>query len=62
MSEFMEEKEALKIIMADTIDREIVESRKRGIINGYMEKPVSSTEIISLAERISGNIENINKM
>ncbi|MBR1856369.1 MAG: response regulator, partial [Oribacterium sp.] len=51
MSEFMEEKEALKIIMADTIDREIVESRKRGIINGYMEKPVSSTEIISLAER-----------
>ncbi|MBO6307537.1 MAG: response regulator [Oribacterium sp.] len=62
MSEFMEEKEALKIIMADTIDREIVESRKRGIINGYMEKPVSSTEIISLAERISGNIENISKM
>ena len=62
MSEFMEEKEALKIIMADTIDREIVESRKRGIINGYMEKPVSSTEIISLAERISGNIENIKKM
>jgi hypothetical protein len=62
IAEFMEEKEALKIIMADTIDREIVESRKRGIINGYMEKPVSSTEIISLAERISGNIENINKM
>ncbi|SEA44006.1 Signal transduction histidine kinase [Oribacterium sp. KHPX15] len=62
MSEFTEEKEALKIIMADTIDREIVESRKRGIINGYMEKPVSATEIISLAERISGNMENLNKL
>ena len=62
MSEFSDKKESLKIIMADSINRDIVEAKKRGIINGYMEKPVSETEIIRLAEQIFSNIKNLNEL
>lgn len=62
MSEFSDKKEALKIIMADSINRDIVEAKKRGLINGYMEKPVSEAEIIRLAEQIFSNIKKLNKL
>jgi|GEM_PF-87059 len=62
MSELTDYKDTLKLIMADTIDREIVEARKRGLINGYMEKPVSDVEIIRLTEQIADNINNLNKL
>ncbi len=62
MSELSDNKDSLKIIMADSINRDIVEAKKRGLINGYMEKPVSEAEIIGLAEQIWSNIRNLNKM
>ncbi|MBP3239067.1 MAG: response regulator [Oribacterium sp.] len=62
MSELSNTKDSLKIIMADTITRDIVEAKKRGLINGYMEKPVSEVELIKLAEQISSNIKNLNKL
>ncbi|ETP71811.1 signal transduction histidine kinase [Lachnospiraceae bacterium JC7] len=62
MSEFSDSKDSLRIIMADSINRDIVEAKKRGLINGYMEKPVSEAEIIGLAEQISRNIKNLNKL
>lgn len=62
MSELSNTKDSLKIIMADTITRDIVEAKKRGLINGYMEKPVSEVELIRLAEQISDNIRNLNKL
>ena len=36
----------LKIIMADHITRELAEARQRGIIDGYVEKPVSDTVLL----------------
>ncbi len=62
MSELSDSKDSLRIIMADSINRDIVEAKKRGLINGYMEKPVSEAEIIGLAEQISSNIKNLNKL
>ncbi len=62
MSELTDYKDTLKLIMADTIDREIVEARKRGLINGYMEKPVSDVEIIRLTEQIANNMSFLNKL
>ncbi|MBE6003596.1 MAG: response regulator [Lachnospiraceae bacterium] len=62
MSELSNTRDSLKIIMADTITRDIVEAKKRGLINGYMEKPVSEVELIKLAEQISSNIKNLNKL
>ena len=62
MSELSNTKDSLKIIMADTITRDIVEAKKRGLINGYMEKPVSEVELIKLAEQIFSNIKNLNKL
>ncbi|SFG79900.1 ATP-binding protein [Oribacterium sp. WCC10] len=62
MSELNDNSTALKMIMADAIDREIVDAKKRGLINGYMEKPVSEAEIIKLAEQIVRNITNLNEL
>lgn len=36
----------LKIVMADHITRELAEARQRGIIDGYVEKPVSDTTLL----------------
>lgn len=36
----------LKIIMSDHITRELAEARQRGIIDGYVEKPVSDTVLL----------------
>lgn len=36
----------LKIIMTDHITRELAEARQRGIIDGYVEKPVSDTVLL----------------
>ena len=36
----------IKIVMADYITREIAEAKQKGIIDGYVEKPVSDTTIL----------------
>lgn len=38
--------EMLKFVMADYITREIAEAKQKGIISGYVEKPVSDTTIL----------------
>lgn len=36
----------LKLIIIDGVSREVVEARQKGIIDGYVEKPVSDTAIL----------------
>ena len=36
----------LKLIIIDGVSREVAEARKKGIIDGYVEKPVSDTAIL----------------
>ena len=36
----------LKLIIIDGVSREVVEARQKGIIDGYIEKPVSDTAIL----------------
>ena len=32
--------------MADKVDKELAEARQRGMIDGYIDKPVSDTSIL----------------
>lgn len=41
------------IVAIETVNREIIESKKRGIINDYIEKPLSDIEIIGKVRTIS---------
>lgn len=36
----------VKLLMVDRVTREVVEARRRGIIHGYLEKPVSDTTLL----------------
>ena len=36
----------LKLIIIDGVSREMAEARQKGIIDGYVEKPVSDTAIL----------------
>ena len=36
----------LKLIIIDGVNREMAEARQKGIIDGYVEKPVSDTAIL----------------
>ena len=36
----------LKLIIIDGVSREVAEARQKGIIDGYVEKPVSDTAIL----------------
>ena len=36
----------LKVIMTDHVTREIAEAKQRNVIQGYVEKPVSSTTLL----------------
>ncbi len=42
----------LRIVMTEKIQKEVVEAKKQGIIDGYMEKPVSATQIIEIIKQI----------
>lgn len=44
--------EVIRIIMTDTIDRELMEAKQRGIIQGILQKPVSGAQILELIEEI----------
>lgn len=37
----------IKILMVDHMTREVVEARRHGIIDGYVEKPVSDTTLLA---------------
>ena len=36
----------IMIVMADQVTRELVEAKQRGIIDGYIDKPVSISSIL----------------
>ena len=36
----------LKLVSIESISREIVEAKKKGIINGYVEKPLSDRNVL----------------
>lgn len=36
----------IKLLMVDSVTREVVEARRRGIINGYVQKPVSDATLL----------------
>lgn len=46
----------LIIVMADKIRKEIVEARQEGIINAYLEKPVSVQELLETMQNTSSEI------
>lgn len=41
----------LKIVMADHVTREIAEAKQRNVIQGYVEKPVSSTTLLETVRK-----------
>lgn len=41
----------VKILMADTVTREVVEAKQRGVIDDYIEKPVSDRDILLTVQR-----------
>ncbi len=41
----------LKVIMADHVTREIAEAKQRNVIQGYVEKPVSSTTLLETVRK-----------
>lgn len=38
--------DTIKLLMVDSVTREVVEARRRGIIDGYVQKPVSDTTLL----------------
>ena len=45
--------ELIKLIMTDTVDKEIIEARQHGFIDDYVEKPVSDGTILEVIRRIN---------
>ena len=43
----------IKLIMTDTVDKEIIEARQHGFIDDYVEKPVSDGIILEAVRRIN---------
>ncbi|MCR5294335.1 MAG: response regulator [Lachnospiraceae bacterium] len=41
----------VRILMADTVTREVVEAKQRGVIDDYIEKPVSDRDILLTVQR-----------
>ena len=48
----------IKIVMADQVDRELAEARQRGIIDGYIDKPVSDTSILKALRNCGREMES----
>lgn len=42
----------IKIIMTDQVKKEIIEAKQNGMIDAYLKKPVSDTEIIDIIRKI----------
>ena len=42
----------IKIIMADRITRELVEAKQKGILNAYIDKPVSIASILEALKSV----------
>lgn len=40
----------LRIVMADRVTRELVEAKQRGLIDGYLEKPISPDTLLEVVE------------
>ena len=47
-----QEPDLIKIVMADHVTKELIEARERGIIQAYLDKPVSVMEILNTSIRI----------
>ena len=47
--------EMIKLVMADCVTRETAEAKQRGIIDDYVEKPVSETVILSAVRQCISN-------
>lgn len=47
----------IKIVMADKVDKELAEARQRGIIDGYIDKPVSDTSILKALRNCGREME-----
>ena len=43
--------ELVRILMADTVTREVVEAKQQGVIDDYIEKPVSDRDILLTVQR-----------
>lgn len=43
----------IKLVMTDTVDKEIIEARQHGFIDDYVEKPVSDGTILEVIRRIN---------
>ena len=43
----------LRIIMTNQVKKEIIEARQHGIIDTYIEKPVSDTQILDVIRKYS---------
>ncbi|WP_432631184.1 ATP-binding protein [Brotaphodocola sp.] len=52
-----QEPDLIKIVMADHVTKELIEARERGIIQAYLDKPVSVMEILNTSIRIRSEAE-----
>ena len=52
-----QEPDLIKIVMADHVTKELIEARERGIIQAYLDKPVSVVEILNTSIRIRSEAE-----
>lgn len=52
-----QEPDLIKIVMADHVTKELIEARERGIIQAYLDKPVSVVEILNTSIRICSEAE-----
>lgn len=49
----------IKLLMVDSVTREVVEARRRGVINGYVQKPVSDTTLLEAIRDSRENAEQV---
>ena len=47
----------IKIVMSDKVDKELAEARQRGIIDGYIDKPVTDTSILKALRNCGREME-----
>lgn len=51
----------IKLLMVDSVTREVVEARRRGIIDGYVQKPVSDATLLDAIRNSRENLEQQNR-
>lgn len=52
-----QEPDLVKIVMADHVTKELIEAKKRGIIQAYLDKPVSVMQILNTSLQIHSEAE-----